>query len=104
PSKFVAVSLNDPNPAVLDFELSSSAPASVSLSSLTLNPTSVIGGVQSSTGTVTLSGPAPAGGARVALSTNNGAASVPSSVAVPAGATSATFPVNTSAVAASTTV
>src|SRR5258706_8358928 len=38
------------------------------LSSLTLNPTSVIGGVQSSTGTVTLSAPAPAGGAQVALS------------------------------------
>jgi len=36
----------------------------------------------------------------MALSSNSGAASVPSSVAVPAGATSATFPVNTSAVAA----
>src|SRR5258708_4924245 len=79
-------------------------PPAPPLSSLTLNPTSVIGGVQSSTGTVTLSGPAPAGGAQVALSSNNGAASVPSSVTVPAGATSATFPVNTSAVAASTTV
>jgi hypothetical protein len=103
PSKFVAVSMNDPNPAVLDFELSSPAPASVSLSSLSLNPTSVTGG-NSSTGTVTLSGAAPAGGAQVGLSSNNGAASVPSSVAVPAGATSATFTVSTSAVAASTTV
>jgi hypothetical protein len=103
PSKFVAVSMNDPNPAVLDFELSSSAPASVSLSSLTLNPTSVTGG-NSSIGTVTLSGPAPAGGAQVALSSNNGAASIPSSVALPAGATSATFTVSTSAVTASTTV
>jgi len=103
PSKFVAVSMNDPNPAVLDFELSSSAPAAVSLSSLSLNPTSVTGG-NSSTGTVTLSGAAPAGGAQVALSSNNGAASVPSSLAVPAGATSATFTVSTSAVAASTTV
>ena len=103
PSKFVAVSMNDPNPAVLDFELSSSALESVSLSSLSLNPTSVTGG-NSSTGTVTLSGAAPAGGAQVALSSNNGAASVPSSLAVPAGATSATFTVSTSAVAASTTV
>src|SRR5467141_1879258 len=103
PSKFVAVSMNDPNPAVLDFELSSLAPASDSLSSLSLNPTSVTGG-NSSTGTVTLSGPAPAGGAQVGLSSNNGAASVPSSVAVPAGATSATFTVSTSPVAASTTV
>jgi len=103
PSKFVAVSLNDPNPAVLDFELSS-APASVSLSSLSLNPASVTG-ANSSTGTVTLSGPAPAGGAQVALSSNNTAvARVPSSVTFAAGATSATFTVTTSAVAASTTV
>ncbi len=85
-SKFVAVSLNDPNPAVLIFEQSSAAPA-LSLSSLALNPTSVAGG-NSSTGTVTLSGPAPAGGAQVALSSSNtAAATVPSSVTVPAGAT-----------------
>jgi hypothetical protein len=106
PSKFVAISQNDPNPAVLDFELSSSAPAPPpppTLSSLTLNPTSVTGG-NSSTGTVTLSGAAPTGGATVALSSSNGAASVPSSVFIPAGATSATFTVSTSAVAASTTV
>ena len=72
------------------------------VSSLTLNPTSVIGGTQSSTGTVTLSGPAPAGGAQVLLSSSNGAASVPSSVTVPAGATSVTFTVNTSIVLLST--
>src|SRR2546422_4190253 len=75
------------------------------LSSLALNPASVVGGAQSSTGTVTLSGPAPAGGAQVTLSSSNTAvASVPSSVTVPAGATSATFTVTTSAVAASTPV
>jgi hypothetical protein len=68
------------------------------VSSLTLNPTSVVGGLQSSTGTVTLSAPAPAGGAQVMLSSSNGAAGVPSSVFVPAGATGATFPVNTSIV------
>src|SRR5260221_6894868 len=100
PSKFVAVSLNDPNPAVLDFELSS-VPAAVSLSSLSLNPTSVTGG-NSSTGTVTLSGAAPAGGAQVSLSSNNSAASVPSSLTVPAGATSATFPVRTTLVLVTT--
>src|SRR5207244_4066972 len=104
PSKFVAVSLNDPNPAVLDFELSSSAPASVSLSSLTLNPSSVTCG-NSSTGTVTLSGAAPAGGATVTLSSSNtAAAAVPSSVTVAAGATSASLTVSTSTVTASTTV
>ena len=69
--------------------------------SLTLNPENVFGG-QSSTGTVTLTGPAPAGGAQVFLSSNNGAARVPSSVIVPAGATSATFTVNTSFVLIST--
>src|SRR5712671_6074255 len=103
-TKFVAVSQNDPNPAILAFELSSvPASSSLSLSSLSLNPTSVAGG-NSSTGTVTLSGAAPTGGAQVALSSNNGAASVPSSVTVAAGATGATFAVSTSAVASSTTV
>jgi hypothetical protein len=103
PSKFVAVSLSDPNPAILDFE-SSAVPASVSLSSVSVNPTSVTGG-NSSTGTVTLSGAAPAGGAIVALSTSNTtAARVPSSVTVAAGATSVAFTVSTSAAAASTTV
>src|SRR5712691_3377242 len=102
-SKFVAVSLNDPNPAVLIFEQSSAAPA-LSLSSLALNPTSVAGG-NSSTGTVTLSGPAPAGDAQVTLSSSNtAAATVPSSVTVAAGATSATFTVSTSVVTASTAV
>src|SRR6266850_943964 len=104
PSKFVAVSLNDPNPAVLVFELAPSSTASVSLSTLTLNPTSVVGG-NSSTGTVTLSGPAPAGGAQVALSSSNTtAARVPASVTIAAGATSAAFTVATSAVSASTAV
>jgi hypothetical protein len=103
-SKFVAVSLNDPNPAVLIFELSSISPA-LSLSSLTLSPTTAIGGAQSSTGTVTLSGPAPSRGALVTLSSSNTAAArVPSSVTVAAGATSATFTVSSSAVTASTAV
>jgi len=105
-SKFVAVPLNDPNPAILIFEQPSSPAGTptATLSSLTLNPTTVVGGAQSSTGTVTLSGPAPSGGAQVALANDNGAASVSSSVTVPAGATSATFPVNTTAVPSSTAV
>ena len=88
--------------------VSTSAPLTVApaplptVSSLTLNPTNVVGGLQSSTGTVTLSGPAPAGGAQVILSGGNGAASVPSSVTVPAGSSSATFTVNTSPVLLST--
>jgi len=73
-----------------------------SASSLTLNPSSVTGGTQSTTGTVTLSGPAPTAGAQVMLSSSNAAASVPSSVTVPAGSNSATFTVSTSPVAAPT--
>src|SRR4029077_3608296 len=55
----------------------------VSVASVTVNPTVVVGGT-SSQGTVTLSGPAPAGGARVTLtSSNTAAAHVPASVVVP---------------------
>jgi LmbE family N-acetylglucosaminyl deacetylase len=72
-------------------------------SALSISPTSVTGGT-GATGTVTLSGPAPAGGAQVALSDNSGAASVPASVTVPAGATSASFSIGTSAVADNTAV
>ena len=71
------------------------------LVSLQLNPTSVIGG-QSSQGTVTLSNPAPAGGAVVTLSSSNGAASVPTSVTVSGGALSASFTVNTTPVSSAT--
>lgn len=71
------------------------AKVSVSLSSLTLNPTTVRGG-SPSTGTITLSGPAPAGGMVVRLaSTNPLIANVPSSITVPAGLTSVTFTVHT---------
>ena len=73
------------------------------LSSVTLNPGTVTGG-SASTGTVTLSGAAPSGGAMVNLTSSSTSATVPSSVTVVAGATSATFPVNTSAVTASTPV
>jgi hypothetical protein len=70
------------------------------LSSLSLNPTSVSGGTPSQA-TVTLSGAAPTGGAAVTLSSSNiAAATVPSSVTVAAGASSATFSVSTNSVAA----
>ena len=70
-------------------------PPPVALVSLSLSPSSVVGG-SGSTGTVTLSGPAPSGGALVSLSSSQSSvASVPGSVTVPAGATSTTFPVTT---------
>ena len=73
----------------------------LSVSGLTLNPASVAGG-SSSTGTVTLNMTAPSGGAGVFLSSSNTAASVPSSVVVPQGQTSATFTAGTSAVQTTT--
>jgi len=78
-------------------------PGSGTLSALTLSPTSVNGG-SSSTGTVTLSGPAASGGAVVNLSSSASAAMVPSSVTVVQGYNSATFTVNTTTVSASTPV
>jgi hypothetical protein len=69
-----------------------------------VNPANLTGGT-SSTGTVTLTGVAPSGGAVVSLSSSNtAAASVPPSVTVAAGATSATFAVATFAVSANTSV
>jgi len=76
---------------------------STTLYSIELAPTSVNGGT-SSTGTVTLSGAAPSGGAVVTLSSSASAATVPANVTVAAGATSATFTVTTSAVTAATPV
>ena len=74
------------------------------LSSFTVSPTSVSGGT-SATGTVRLSSAAPAGGTVVSLGSNlPGSASVPPSVTVSAGATSATFPITTFAGSGTTTV
>jgi hypothetical protein len=74
------------------------APAFMSIQSFSLNPTSVDGGA-ASTGTVTISTPAPAGGTSVFLSSSNPqVASVPAAVTVPEGAVSATFPIATTAV------
>ena len=77
------------------------AVGSVSLSSLSVNPAAVTGG-QAATGTVTLTGPAPVGGAVVSLSSANPAATVPVSVTVPANLTAANFPLNTTPVSTTT--
>jgi PKD repeat protein len=72
--------------------------------SVTLAPSTVTGG-NSSTGTVLLSGPAPAGGSVVALATSlTSSATVPASVSIPAGATSGTFTVITLAQTTTRTV
>jgi len=70
----------------------------------TFSPASVRGGT-SSTGTVALAGPAPAGGAVISLlNSNPSVATVPATVTIPQGQTSAIFPVTTTAVAATTYV
>jgi uncharacterized repeat protein (TIGR03803 family) len=76
--------------------------SSLTVSSLTLNPSSVTGG-SSSTGTVILSAAAPSGGSVVSLSSNSSSANIPSSVTVPSGSTSATFTVTTTSVTKTTT-
>jgi len=77
---------------------------SATLTSVSLNPTSVKGG-GTSTGTVTLNGPAPSGGTVVTLtSSNTGVATVPSSTTVSAGSTTASFTVSTRTVTLTRTV
>jgi len=77
-------------------------PPAATLSAFSVSPTSVVGGA-SATGTVTLASAAPAGGTVVSLSSNQpGAASVPASVTVTAGATKATFAITTFASAGTT--
>jgi len=71
------------------------------LTSMTVSPSSVAGG-QSATGTVTLTGAAPSSGAVVSLSSANPAASVPSSVTIPANASSTNFTVSTTPVGSTT--
>ena len=90
----------DVSGAVLSQACTYVAPAS--LSRVSLNPTSVTGG-SPSTGTVTLSAAAPAGGAVVTLTSSSTSATVSASVTVPANATSANFTVSTRSVTTATT-
>src|SRR5262249_55988880 len=57
------------------------------ISSMSLSPNSVVSGLSSTSNRVTLNAAAPTGGAVVALSSDNPAVVVPSSVTVAAGAT-----------------
>ena len=77
------------------------SPSPPTLNSISVTPLSAIGG-QSITGMVSLTGPAPASGASVNLSSASSAASVPPTVTVPANATSANFSVSTAAVGVTT--
>jgi hypothetical protein len=77
-------------------------PATTSVTSVSVNPTSVVGGTASQ-GSVNVS-PTSSSAVNVALSSSNAAATVPGSVTVNGGASNASFTVNTTAVAASTAV
>jgi hypothetical protein len=80
-----------------------STPPPPALSGIALSPTSVAGG-NTSQGTVALTSAAPAGDAVVTLSSSNtAAATVPATVTVASGATSAAFTITTGSVTASTT-
>jgi hypothetical protein len=86
------------------FNVQGTTTTAVSLSAVSVSPISVVGG-GTSQGTITLTGAAPSGGALVSLSSANpSVAGVPSNVTVAAGASTATFAVTTSAVAANTSV
>ena len=85
--------------SLIGFASGGKAFQATAIQSLTLSPATIAGGSgDSSTGTVTLTAPAPAGGVVVTLASSNIelAATLPS-VTVPAGATSATFTVATNA-------
>jgi hypothetical protein len=71
-------------------------PATPLLSSVTVSP--VAAGGTGGVGTITLSAPAPPGGMLVSLTSSNpGVAAIPATVLVPAGATTGTFPITTTA-------
>jgi hypothetical protein len=76
------------------------------LAQVSANVTDALGGASALTGTVSLGGPAPVGGAVVALASSDPTASFPNGnmVAIPAGAQSANFTISTAVVAASTPV
>ncbi|HET8655714.1 MAG TPA: hypothetical protein VFL93_09395 [Longimicrobiaceae bacterium] len=80
-------------------------PAGLAISSLAFSPSLVVKGGTTATGTVTLNGPAPDGGATVALSSSDTLlATVPASVTVPAGATTASFTLTPGSVSVATAV
>jgi probable HAF family extracellular repeat protein len=92
----------------LDVVVLSPAPAPIpSIVSLTLNPTTVVGGIVGtgmSTGTVTISSPAPAGGVIVSVGSSNPVAQVPNLIRVTQGYTTATFTITTTATMGSVNV
>ncbi len=94
------ISAKDSNNVTVQATLTVTPPPA--LSSVTINPTTVVGG-NGSTGTVTLTEPATVPGIQVNLSSDSASAQVGANVVVPTGATTATFPITTSQVSTGTT-
>jgi hypothetical protein len=80
------------------FHYATAAPGASMLRKLKISPSSIAGGCRTAEGRIELSGPAPAGGAVVQLTSSSAAVGVPASVTVPAGAKEIAFPVTTAAV------
>jgi hypothetical protein len=100
----VRIGNSGPIPTPTPTPIATPTPSAPSLQSLSLNPSSLVGG-NSALGTVNLSGAAPFGGTVVALASSNATIAVaPLSVTVTTGATSANFTVTTSLVKTSTSV
>ena len=77
----------------------------VALLSVALSPTAVVGGVSATSNKVNLTGPAPAGGLVVNLTSSDPGVGVPPTVTVAASATvSPVFTITTSSVASTTMV
>jgi hypothetical protein len=71
------------------------------LTGMSLSPTTLVGG-KTSIGTVTISGPAQAGGTNFSLTSSSTLAQVPAKVHIATGATSGTFTITTSGVGTTT--
>ena len=78
-------------------------PTSVNLASFAFTSSSIQGGGQA-TGLISLSAPAPQGGVEIALTSSSAQLTVPATVTIPAGETSATFAATSTAVGATTTI
>jgi len=72
--------------------------------SLSLNPTTVVGGIANSVGTVTLGKPSPLNQTITLTSSNTNAATVQASVGMPSGQTTKSFPITSHSVAADASV
>jgi hypothetical protein len=101
-SATITASFDSAQSATLVVTRAATPPPAAGLSSVGVSPSSVIGG-STSQGKVTLTSAAPSGGAIVSLvSSNTAVASVPASVTVASGATSATFTIATRSVTSAT--